>query len=79
MLLSVLFAIFQAAIALTGWESLKYLAKVILPIKLVLLSVVIVAFLTSSDPRFAWATVNRGEAGRGTTSPSGPRPSPAGI
>jgi nucleobase:cation symporter-1, NCS1 family len=59
-LLSVLFAIFQAAIALTGWDSLKYLAKIILPIKLVLLSVVIIAFLTSSDPRFAWATVNQG-------------------
>lgn len=58
--LSVAFAIFQAGIALTGWESLKYLAKIVLPLKVVLLGVVIVAFLTSSDPRFAWGTVNAG-------------------
>lgn len=58
--ISVIFAVFQAAIALTGWESLKYLTRVVLPIKLVLLSIVIIAFTTSSDPRFAWSSINEG-------------------
>lgn len=58
--ISVLFAIFQTAIALTGWESLRYLTRVVLPIKLVLLSVVIVAFLTSSQPEFAWSNITSG-------------------
>lgn len=58
--ISVIFAIFQAAIALTGWESLKYLTRVVLPIKLVLLGVVIICFLSSSDPRFAWGPINEG-------------------
>lgn len=58
--ISVLFAIFQTAIALTGWESLKYLTRVVLPLKLVLLSVVIIAFLTSSQPEFAWSNITSG-------------------
>ena len=58
--ISVLFAIFQTAIALTGWESLKYLTRVVLPLKLVLLSVVIITFVTSSQPQFAWSNITSG-------------------
>ena len=58
--ISVLFAVFQTAIALTGWESLRYLTRVVLPIKLVFLSVVIIAFVTSSRPEFGWTHVTSG-------------------
>lgn len=58
--ISILFAIFQAAIALTGWESLKYLTKIVLPVKIVLLGVVMITFLTSSDERFAWGAIHEG-------------------
>lgn len=58
--ISILFAVFQTAIALTGWESLKYLTRVVLPIKLVFLGIVIVAFMTSSRPEFAWGHVTSG-------------------
>ena len=58
--ISVAFAIFQAVIALTGWELLRYLSRVILPIKLVLLTVVILTFLVSDDQRFLWSNVNSG-------------------
>lgn len=58
--ISVIFAIFQAAIALTGWESLKYLTRVVLPIKVILLAIVIITFLSSSDPQFAWSNVSSG-------------------
>ena len=63
--ISVAFAIFQAVIALTGWESLRYLSRVILPIKLVLLTVVILTFLVSDDQRFLWSNVNSADPGNG--------------
>ncbi|MGD9916075.1 MAG: hypothetical protein AB7S80_18515 [Rhizobiaceae bacterium] len=50
--------------SLTGWESLKYLTRVVLPIKLVLLGVVIICFLSSSDPRFAWGPISEGGSKR---------------
>ena len=59
-LISVLFAVFQTAIALTGWESLRYLTRVVLPIKLVFLSIVILCFVTSSRPEFSWSHVTSG-------------------
>jgi len=57
---SVVFAIVQALVALTGWESLKMLTRVVLPLKLVILGMVILVFLTSSRPEFGWHHITAG-------------------
>jgi NCS1 family nucleobase:cation symporter-1 len=58
--ISLVFAVFQAGIALTGWESLRYLTRVVLPIKVLILAFVIIVFLTSSRPAFAWDNISSG-------------------
>lgn len=58
--ISVVFAVLQALVALTGWESLKYLTRVILPLKVIILGVVIIVFLTSAKPEFGWSNVTSG-------------------
>jgi len=51
--LSTVFAVLQAAVALTGWESLKWLTRTILPLKIIILGVVLISFLTSAAPEFS--------------------------
>lgn len=54
---SVIFAIFQALIAILGYDSLKVLSKIAFPAKIILISLVLYLLMTHSDPNFQWNNV----------------------
>src|SRR5271157_1993162 len=52
-MVSVIFAILQAIVAIIGYGSLKHLSRMALPFKILILSFVIVLMATHDDPNFA--------------------------
>lgn len=56
--ISFLFAIFQTIVAIMGFESLKKLTRVIFPLKLIGMSYIAYAFITSGLPNFEWSVVS---------------------
>jgi nucleobase:cation symporter-1, NCS1 family len=56
-LVSVLFGIAQAVVAVVGYESLKSLSRVALPVKLAMFAYLFVLLANQSDPNFAPAAV----------------------
>lgn len=56
-LVSVLFGIVQAFVAVVGYDSLKALSRVALPVKLAIFAYLFVALANNSDPNFAPAAV----------------------
>lgn len=64
---SLCFALLQAVVALVGYDSLKHLSRVALPLKLGILGYALFLMMTHDDPNFAPATV-LGYAGGPTAS-----------
>jgi nucleobase:cation symporter-1, NCS1 family len=56
-LVSVLFGIVQAAVAVVGYDSLRALSRVALPVKLAIFAYLFVALANNSDPNFAPSAV----------------------
>src|SRR5579871_1920550 len=55
-MVSVIFAVLQAVVAIIGYDSLKHLSRMALPFKIVILSLILVLLATHDDPHFApWA------------------------
>ncbi len=54
---SIIFAIFQAFIAILGFDSLKVLSKIAFPAKMVLMGLVFYLLVTHVDPNFRWNNV----------------------
>jgi nucleobase:cation symporter-1, NCS1 family len=60
---SVIFGLIQACVAVIGFESLKALARVALPIKVVVLTYLFVLFARHDNPNFELAKVRRSRGG----------------
>jgi NCS1 family nucleobase:cation symporter-1 len=60
---SVIFGLIQACVAVIGFGSLKVLARVALPIKVVVLTYLFVLFARHDDPNFELAKVRRSRGG----------------
>ena len=58
-----IFGLIQACVAVIGFGSLKVLARVALPIKVVVLTYVFVLFARHDDPNFELAKVRRSRGG----------------
>jgi NCS1 nucleoside transporter family len=54
---SLVFGFLQAVVAIVGYDSLKYLSRIALPFKIVVLSYVMYLLTTEANPNFAPATV----------------------
>jgi len=54
---SIIFAVFQALIAILGFDSLKVLSKIAFPAKLILMGLVFYLLVTHVDPNFRWDNV----------------------
>jgi nucleobase:cation symporter-1, NCS1 family len=52
-MVSVIFAVLQAIVAIIGYDSLKHLSRIALPFKILILSFVLVLLGTHSDPNYA--------------------------
>src|ERR1700752_2795396 len=52
-MVSVIFAVLQAVVAIIGYDSLKHLSRIALPFKILILSFVLVLLGTHSDPNYA--------------------------
>jgi nucleobase:cation symporter-1, NCS1 family len=52
-MVSVIFAVLQAIVAIIGYDSLKHLSRIALPFKILILSFVLVLLGTHSDPSYA--------------------------
>ncbi|MFY9140519.1 MAG: cytosine permease [Thermacetogeniaceae bacterium] len=56
-LVSVIFAIFQALIAILGYDSLKVLSKIAFPAKIVLIAMILYLLINYPEPNFNWNNV----------------------
>src|SRR6201994_4294733 len=56
-MVSVIFAVLQAIVAIIGYDSLKHLSRIALPFKIVILGMILVLLATHDDPHFAPSAV----------------------
>ena len=54
---SLIFGVLQAVVAIVGYDSLKYLSRVALPFKVLVLGYIMIVLMTNSDPHFAPSAV----------------------